>query len=103
MIGGDHVAAVRDWNGPQIVIEGFGINPAATLLIEPLELGAPQGEDAAKHKLADAVWMRLGVRQRQCRSPRAAKHLPALDLHMFAQTLEIGDQIPSRVLVERSV
>jgi len=80
---------------PQVGEQG-----ARTALVEPVELCPAQSEDAAQHKFADAVWMGLGVGQGQCRSPRAAEHLPALNVEMHPQALEIADQIPRRVLLE---
>ena len=44
--------------------------------------------------------MGFRVRQRQCRTPRAAKHLPAFDAQVGAQALDVGDQIPGRVLAQ---
>src|ERR1700744_2498015 len=44
--------------------------------------------------------MRFGVGERQCTAPGTAEYQPALDVQVFAQTLDIGDQVPGRILDE---
>src|SRR5438477_2218684 len=47
--------------------------------------------------------MRLSISQRECAAPRPAKHLPLIDAEMLAQFLNIGHEIPSRVLFEARI
>ena len=96
--------AFRGWNRGEVVLPCIGIEPAAAaLLIEPDQLGTPQQEDAAQHKLGHARGMTLCVREGQCAAPRAAEHLPALDLQVLAHALQVGNQVPGRVLLNASV
>src|ERR1700722_3176364 len=44
--------------------------------------------------------MRFRVRQRECRPPRSAEYLPAIDLQMIADTLDVGDESPRRVVLQ---
>jgi len=45
--------------------------------------------------------MGLGVGERQRRAPRAAEHQPLFDVRFGAQPLDVGDQIPGRVRLQR--
>src|SRR5438094_5679378 len=45
--------------------------------------------------------LRIGERQRA--TPRTTEHLPLVDAEMLAQLLDIADEIPSRVLFDRSM
>ena len=47
--------------------------------------------------------MRLRVRERQRRAPRAAKDVPLVDLELLAQLLDVIHEVPRRVLLERGV
>jgi hypothetical protein len=47
--------------------------------------------------------MRLRISQSEGRSPRSAKHLPALDPKVFADFLDVGDQVPGSVGFEGCV
>jgi hypothetical protein len=53
-----------------------------------------------KHELGDALRMRDGVRERQCAAPAAAEDLPPLDAQHAAHLLEVGDEVPRRVLLQ---
>ena len=103
MVGGDQVAALvlgdrRDESLPWLGEQSRGAVP-----IEPAQLGAAHREDAAQHELADALRMRLGIGERQRRAPRAAEDEPALDGEHLPQPLDIGDEMPGGVGVERCV
>jgi hypothetical protein len=101
--GCDHVATLvlRDYAG--VILECVGKNPARSLLIEPFELRAPQGEDASEHELGHSLGVSLGIGERQGRAPRAAEHLPALDGEVLAQPLDVIDEVPGGVFFQRSV
>src|SRR4029077_16451824 len=88
----------RDW--AQIILERFREDPAAALLIEPFELGAPECEDAAEHELGRPLRMRLGIGKRKRRAPGAAKHLPALDVEELAELLDVVNEMPGGVFVD---
>src|SRR5262245_49145813 len=103
VIGRDHVAPLALGNHAGVIGEGLGENPATAFLVEPFELGAAQGEDASEHKLGHALRVGLGVSERERRTPRAAEHLPAFDPEMLAQPLDIVNEMPRRVLVERGM
>ena len=47
--------------------------------------------------------MGLGVGERERRAPGAAEHQPALDAEVLAQLLDVGDQVPGRVVLEARV
>ena len=72
-------------------------------LIVPFEFGAGQRVDAAHDQFADAIGMRLGIGERQRRAPGAAEHQPFVEAAHLAQPLDVGDQMPGGVGVERGV
>jgi len=47
--------------------------------------------------------MRLGIGQRQRRTPGTAKHHPAVDTKLFAQFLDVRHQLPSGVIAQLGV
>ena len=53
-----------------------------------------------QHELSDALRMRYGVRERQCTAPAAAEDLPPPDTQHAAHLLEVGDEVPRRVLLK---
>jgi rhodanese-related sulfurtransferase len=44
--------------------------------------------------------MRLGIGERERRAPGAAEHLPALDVEMLAELLDVVDEMPGGVFVD---
>src|SRR4029079_11153474 len=72
-------------------------------LIEPVDLLLAQEEDPAQHELRHVRRMLLGIRERERAPPRAAEDLPRSERHLFAQPLDVGDEIPRRVLLDRRV
>ncbi len=42
-----------------------------------------------------------GVGDAEGAAPRAAEHLPAVDAEVLAQALDVGDEVPGGVVVER--
>ena len=69
MVGGDHVAALGRRDLGLIDRERFGKNPAAALLVEPVELAATEEKDAAQDHVGDTLRMPLRVGESQRRSP----------------------------------
>lgn len=47
--------------------------------------------------------MSLGVSKRERAAPRAPEDEPLIDAEMFAELFDILDQMPGRVVIERSV
>jgi hypothetical protein len=69
--------------------------------VEPLRSRAAQKEDAAEHQLGDALGVGLGVGEGEGAAPRAAEDLPALDAEVLAQALDVVDEVPGGVVLER--
>src|SRR5690606_13999853 len=86
-----------------IRLERVREDQARAALVEPLELPAPEQEDAAQHELAHAPGVLLGVGERERATPRAAEHLPALDPELLPERLDVRDEVPGRVVDERGV
>ena len=82
----------------QIMLPRVGKDLARALLIEPVELAPAQQEDAAQDERRAAIRVRLGVGKRQGAAPAPAEHDPPVDAEMLAQLLDVGDEIPGRVL-----
>jgi hypothetical protein len=80
----------------------IGEQPRSPFLVVPQHLGAPQREDAAQDERRHPGRMRLRIGQRQRAAPGAAEHQPALHAQQGAQPLDVGHQIPGRVVVQRS-
>src|SRR5204863_2229508 len=76
---------------------------AGAMLIEPLQLGAAEQENAAQHEFGDRGRMRLGVRERERATPRPAEHEPALDTQALPQALHVGHEVPGGVRYQRGV
>ena len=103
IVSADHVTALILRNHLQVLFPDVGKDPTAALLIEPFDLFRPAEKDSAQDKFGRAIGMLLGVSKRQSAAPRPAKYLPLLDAEMFAQLLNIGDQIPRCVFFDRSM
>jgi len=100
MVGADEVAAFHLGNRREVMLPRIRIERAAAVLIEPLQLPAPQHEDAAQHQLGHPLGMRLRIGQRQRGAPGTAEHLPAFQCQMLAQALDVRNQVPSGVVDE---
>ena len=103
MVGVQHVAALGvrqhlDELGPRV-----GKEVARAVLVEPIQLGGGRAEDAAQDQAADTLGMRLRVGQRQRAAPRATKEHPTLNADELAQPLDVGDQVPGRILAQIGV
>ncbi|KAG1190673.1 hypothetical protein G6F35_013892 [Rhizopus arrhizus] len=98
------VAAFGVGDGRQIFFPAVREEPRRAFLVEPLDFRAAQAEDAAHHQFAHVRRVRLGVSQRQGRPPRPAEHQPLVRAHdLGAQALDIGHQVPGRVVVQAGV
>ena len=98
-----HVAAFALGNGLLIGIERVGEEVTCALLVEPEELAAPQEEDPAQHQRRDALRVGLCVREREGAPPAPAEHGPGVDAEVLAEALDVGDQVPGRVLAQLGV
>ena len=94
----------------QVVAVGFGCQfgkavphcgqKSAQPIDEPVDLGLARQKDSAQNQRQSALRMALGVGQRQCRPPRAAKHHPAFDAKLLAQALHVVDQVGGGVVFD---
>ena len=92
LIFGDQVHETR----PQ-----FGPEPPGPTAVKPIKLGLRHQKDAAQDQMAHRFGVRLGIDQRKRRAPRAAKNHPFVDAKRGANQLDIGDQMPCRVVRDR--
>ena len=97
MVGLDQPRALEHGDRRQIALPPVGEDRRGAALVEPLQLVASQGEDAAQDDLAHGIRVALGVGQRERRAPRAAEDLPLLDAEVAPQQLDVGDQVPGGV------
>ncbi|MNI38957.1 hypothetical protein D3C73_931210 [compost metagenome] len=97
VIGGHHLMTLRFRNGGDEGLPFVGKHFRDAELIVPVELRLRQRIDAAQKKLGDAIRMRFGIGECQCRTPGAAEHLPLVDADHFAEPLDIGYQMPCRI------
>ena len=102
-VGGHQVAAFGGRNRRHEVFPQIRKQPGRPFLVVPEQLGAAQREDAAHDQRRHPRRMRLCIGQRQRAAPGAAEHQPALDTQQDAQPLDVGDQVPGRVVVQRSM
>jgi hypothetical protein len=72
-------------------------------LVVPLNLAAPEQEDAAQHHVGYAFGMLLGVGQGERAAPRSAEQLPSIDTKVLADALHVVDQVPSGVIAKLGV
>ena len=86
-----------------IILPKVGINPGGALLVKPADFLFSDGEDTPQHQLAHALRMPLRVGQCQRAAPRTAKYQPLAHSKHDAQPLDVGHQIPSRVVFKAGV
>src|SRR5438876_9550986 len=103
MISTQHVVSLGLGNYAHIVFPGIRENRVCTLLVEPADLIGPAEKDSPEHQATDASGMRFRVGKGKRATPRAAKHQPTLKAQVFAQTLDVGDEMPCRVLFQARV
>src|SRR5665213_1242835 len=77
----------------------LGKEPAG-FVVEPVHIDRPRHRDRGENHLRDALWVLLGVGQRERHPPRTAPQQPPLDAEMFAQLLDVGDEVVRRVVLE---
>src|SRR6266566_9272893 len=103
VIGADHVSAFRFWNDFKILFPDIRKERACALLIEPLNLFGATKKNSAQYEFSCPIGMSLGVSKCQRAAPGAAEHLPGIDAKMFAQLLDVGNQMPGGVLFKARV
>lgn len=104
VIGLDQVVALGLGDRRQVFLPAVREQEGRAFLVEPADLGAAHREDAAQHQLADVGGMRLGIGQRQRRTPGSAEHQPLVRAHdLGAQALDVRDQVPSGVVLQAGV
>ena len=102
VVGVQQIAALGLGDRREVVLPRVGEEAARAVLVEPVDLALAQQEDAAQHQLGHALGVRLRVGERERAAPRAAEHLPALDAEVLAQPLDVGDEVPGGVVLERT-
>ena len=103
VIGAYQVAALGGRDRGQEPLPRIGKDHRGPVLIEPGQFALGQQEDAPQHQRRDPLRMGGGIGQRQGGSPRAAKHRPLVNAGPDAQGLDVFDQRPGRVVVERGI
>src|SRR5579863_7534599 len=98
VVGTQEVVALVDRDGVAVGLPGIGENLRCTVLIEPADFGVAQQENPAQHEFADALGIGLRVGERQGAAPGPSKYQPALYPQVSAQSLDVGDQVPGRIL-----
>ena len=98
VVGAHQVVALDHRDRLEVTLPGLRVQARRALLVEPLQLPAPQHEDAAQNQLADLARVGLGIGQRQGRTPAAAENLPALHAQVPAQLFDVGHQVPGGVV-----
>src|SRR5215212_1579986 len=76
---------------------------ALAVFVEPANLFWAAEKNPTEHERTHSVRMRLSIGEREGAAPRATKYLPLFDTEMFADSLDIFDEMPRRVVVKRSV
>ena len=96
-IGAEHIVALlrRDRRDERFKFVGEHLGHAE--LIIPSEFRARGGIDPAQDQRADAAWMRLGIGERERRSPRSAEDEPAFHPDHLPQPLDIRHEMPGRI------
>src|SRR6266446_6899777 len=103
VIGAYHINAFRFWNDFKILFPDIRKDRASALLIEPLNLFGATKKDSAQYEFSCPIRMSLGVSKSERAAPGAADHLPGIYAHIFAQLLDVGNQMPGGVLFEARV
>ena len=103
VVSGDEVVALRLRDRIEELLPLVREDLGRAVMIEPVQLGLAEGEDAAKDQFGDPLGMGLGVSQSQSRTPGPAIDHPAFDPELGPEPLDIVDQVPGRVGLERGV
>src|SRR5579872_153079 len=103
MVGGEEIAALGLGDVGEVGLPGIGEEDRRAALIEPVDFLFAEQKDAAEDEFGDAVGMGLGVGKGKSGTPGAAEDLPAVDVEVLAQFLDVGDEVPGGVGFERGV
>src|SRR2546423_14299472 len=98
-----HVAAFVFGNDFQIFFPHVGKQPTCAFLIEPLNFFRTTKKNSAQDQFNCAIGMRLSIGERQSAAPRSAEDLPLLNSQMFAQLLDVRNQIPRCIFFDRRI
>ena len=98
MIRLDVIVPLILWNNCDEFLPDFGPELASAAAIEPIKLDLRHEEDTAQNDIAHRLWMGLGINQRKCRTPAAAKHDPLRNTQRFANQLNIGNKVPCSII-----
>ena len=98
--GLDQIAAFLRWYRCDVVLPVVGEQAAGAFLVEPLDFLRPAQEDAAQDQAVHAFWVSLSVGQGQGRAPRATKQHPLVYAKVFANALQVFDQVPGGVVLQ---
>ena len=86
----DQEQAIRDW---MQMLETPGSMPPVRQRLRRADGGWTWFEVSNHNQLADPAGVFHGVRERECRPPRAAEHQPPVDLVKLAQDFDVSDQV----------
>src|SRR5271165_822581 len=98
MVGAQKVIALVEGDRVAVGLPRVGKYVRGAVLIEPADFGVPQQENSAQYDFADALGVGLRIGQGQRAAPGSAEYQPALDPKMLAQSFDVRDQMPGRVL-----
>ena len=102
-IGRQRIGALGLWQETDEIRIEVGAKPLRALDERPFDLCARAEEDGAHDEPGNPLGMRLGIRDGERRSPRAADDQPALDAEVHAYRLDVGDEMLRRVGLERQI
>lgn len=100
VVGRQKVVPLLHGNWFNELLPGVRKELIGSLLVEPLNLAAPQGEDAPQDQFGHPVRMGFGIGERQSGTPGSTGHLPAPNAKVLAKALHVGNQVPRGVVAE---
>src|ERR1044072_2898617 len=103
IVGTHHIATFVFRNNFFKLFPHVGEYPTRAFLVKPFNLFRPAKKDAAQYEFSRAIRMAFSISERQRASPGPSENLPLIDAEMFAQLLDVCDQIPRRVFLQRGV
>src|SRR5690606_7720026 len=101
MIRGEQVVALVFRYAPGEFTPVLGKDRIRAAPVEPVELLAAHEEYAAQDQLRYRVRMSLRIGERKRAAPRASEDEPPVDLEPTPQPLDVRDEVPGRVRLER--
>ncbi len=103
VVGADDIVALRRRYGGHKICPGVWKKRCRPAAVKPLHFGLCEHKDAAQDQFHDPFGMAFCVGDRQCASPGSTKDLPAVDVEVCAERLDVLDKAPGRVVYETRV